>query len=144
MKASPELTDLMNQAIELEIEASMQYLWQHILWNGIDAFAVKEQLKALSDEERGHAEDIADRLYFLGGIPTKGLQASMKSVPIGDNLMDQLAVDNDSETATITLYNKIVEQAIADKDKTTEWLFREILSDEEGHLNIITGLQAKR
>jgi len=144
MKASPELAALMNKAIASEIQASMQYLWQHILWSGIDGHSTKDQFKELSDEERGHAEEIADRLYYLSGIPQKGLKASMAPVEIGDDLAARLELDKEAEQTAIDLYNQIIELCIEEDDKTTEWLFREILSDEEKHHDIITTLLEER
>ena len=141
MQVSNELAALMNKAIAKEVEASMQYLWQSILWAGVKGHATKDELKAFSDEERGHAEEIADRLYYLGGIPERGLHVSMAQVPIGDDLDARLAIDAKNEQATIDLYNQIIEQCIADGDKTTEYMFREILKDEEHHHDVITTLQ---
>lgn len=56
-KATPKLISLMNKAIASEIEASMRYLWQSILWLGIDGHSTKGELKAYSDEE-GHHDTI--------------------------------------------------------------------------------------
>ena len=33
-KPSDELLDLLNQAIAREIQVSVQYMWQHVLWKG--------------------------------------------------------------------------------------------------------------
>jgi len=34
-KVSAELLDLLNKAIAREIQVSIQYMWQHVLWQGM-------------------------------------------------------------------------------------------------------------
>ncbi|MGC8718342.1 MAG: ferritin-like domain-containing protein, partial [bacterium] len=57
-KVNQELLDLLNQAIAREIQVSIQYMWQHIQWRGVKAFAVKEEFKSIAIEEMKHAEII--------------------------------------------------------------------------------------
>ena len=35
MSASKELLDLLNKAIARELQVSIQYMWQHVLWRGL-------------------------------------------------------------------------------------------------------------
>jgi len=50
-KAPKELMDLLNQAVAREIQVSVQYMWQHVLWKGVKGFAVKDALKKIAIEE---------------------------------------------------------------------------------------------
>ena len=70
VKASEKLLDMLNQAIAREIQVSIQYMWQHVQWSGVKGFAVQEELKQIAIAEMKHAETIAERLFYLGGIPT--------------------------------------------------------------------------
>ena len=135
-KPSPELLDLLNQAIAREIQVSVQYMWQHVLWKGIQGFAVKDALKKTAIAEMKHAEAIAERLNYLGGIPTT------KPTPIfiGTTLKEMLETDRKDEEGAITMYKKIIEVARKQGDETTEFLFREILSDEEEHHDLFSSL----
>jgi bacterioferritin len=128
-KAPKELMDLLNQAIAREIQVSVQYMWQHVLWKGVKGFAVKEELKKIAIAEMKHAEAIAERLNYLGGIPTT------KPAPIfvGNTLKEMLEQDRKDEEGAIELYKKIIEVARREGDEVTNHLFREILSDEEDH-----------
>src|SRR5512143_633298 len=67
---SAELLDLLNQAIAREIQVSVQYMWQHVLWRGVQGYAVKDAFKSTAISETTHAAAIAERLNYLGGIPT--------------------------------------------------------------------------
>ncbi len=135
-KASPELLDLLNQAIAREIQVSVQYMWQHVMWKGIDGFAVKDELKSIAVAEMKHAEAIAERLVYLGGTPT----TKPDPIFVGGSLKEMLEQDVKDEEVAIGLYRKIIDKARAEKDETTLQLFKGILSDEEEHHDTFTGL----
>jgi bacterioferritin len=135
-KAPKELMDLLNQAVAREIQVSVQYMWQHVLWKGVKGFAVKDALKKIAIEEMKHAEAIAERLNYLGGIPTT------KPTPIflGDTLKEMIEQDKKDEEGAIVLYKRIIEVSRREGDEVTNRLFVEILSDEEGHHDTFTTL----
>ena len=84
-KISRELMDLMNRAIAMEIQVSIQYMWQHVLWKGIKGWAVKDIFKKIAIEEMKHAEMIAERLAYLGGMPT----TQPAEINVGEILEDE-------------------------------------------------------
>lgn len=128
-KPSREMLDLLNQAIAREIQVSIQYMWQHVLWKGVRGYAVKDGFRNIAIEEMKHAEMIAERLNYLGGIPTT------KPAPIfvGDTLSEQIENDVKAEVEAIDMYKKIIDLAKKEHDDVTEELFRKILTDEEDH-----------
>ncbi len=129
VKASDGLLKMLNDAIAREIQVAVQYMWQHVQWGGVKGFAVHNELKAIAVAEMKHAESIAERLYYLGGIPTT------KPTPIfvGKTLKEMITQDVKDEQNAIELYQKIVEKARKEGDETTNRLFREILQEEEDH-----------
>jgi bacterioferritin len=104
-------------------------MWQHVQWGGLKGFAVQGELKSIAIAEMKHAESIAARLYYLGGIPTT------KPAPIfvGETLKEMLEQDVQDEEDSIKLYKQIIEAARKEGDETTSHLFQAILQDEEGH-----------
>jgi bacterioferritin len=138
-KSSAQLLDLLNQAIAREVQVSVQYMWQHVLWKGVKGFAVKDAFKMIAVQEMKHAEAIAERLNYLGGIPTT------KPTPIfvGSTLKEMLATDVKDEEGAIELYGKIIAVAEKEGDGTTAFLFRGILQDEEDHHDTFTTLLEK-
>ena len=134
--ASKELRDMMNQAIAREIQVAVQYMWQHVQWSGVKHFAVKDELKSIAIEEMKHAEEIAERLFYLGEKPTT------KPAPIfvGDNLEEMITADKKAEEEAIVLYKKILRKAMDEGDETTNRLFRQILADEEDHHDTFVSL----
>ena len=133
-KVSNQLKEMLNDAIAREIAVSIQYMWQHVQVMGVKAVAVQDQFKNTAITEMKHAEKIAERLWYLEGIPT------VKPAPInvGTSLKEFLELDTKAEEEAILLYKKIIEQASKEGDVTTAFIFKEILEDEEEHHDLFT------
>ncbi len=99
-----ELIGLLNQAIELEYQAFLQYYYQSLKLKGMQTAALREMLKEEADAELGHAKALAERVAALGGEP------SMKVAPvkIGNSPKEMIKYDLDREAKAIALYRKIV------------------------------------
>ena len=134
--ASKQLIGLLNQALEGEMQGTIQYMWQHVLWSGIPGFAVKNELRSIAMQEMRHAEAIAERFQYMGGIPP----IVSNPVTLGNDLSEMLALDIKLEEKTIILYRQIIEVSTDEGDTTTQLLFEKILSDEEDHHNTFTAL----
>jgi bacterioferritin len=136
VKASKELLELLNQSIAREIQVSIQYMWQHVQWGGVKGFSVKSELQSIAVQEMKHAEKIAERLYYLGGTPT----TKPDPIFVGETLKEMIEQDVKDEANAVKLYNKVIEKAKAEKDETTNHLFRDILEEEEDHHDTFTTL----
>lgn len=133
-KVSTELLDMLNQAIARELQVAIQYIWQHVQWSGVKGFAVHDELKSIAIAEMKHAEAIAERLFYLGGIPT----TKPSPIFVGNTLKEMIAQDVKDEAGAIALYKKIVDLARKEGDETTNHIFRDILEAEEGHHDTFT------
>lgn len=128
-KTSRELLDMLNKAIAREMQVSVQYMWQHVQWVGVKGFAVHDEFKSIAVAEMKHAEAIAERLFYLGGIPT----TKPDPINVGKTLKEMIAQDVKDELNAIKMYKGIIEQARKERDETTKFLFLNILKDEEDH-----------
>jgi len=135
-KASKALMDQLNKAIARELQVSIQYMWQHVLWSGVKGFAVKDELKSTAIAEMKHAEAIAERLNYFGGIPT----TKPDPIFVGDTLKKMIEQDKKDEEAAISMYKGIIELARKEGDSATALLFEKILSDEEDHHDVFSTL----
>jgi len=61
---------MLNKAIAGELQAIIQYMWQHVQWKGVEHYAVIDGIEKVAMEEMKHAEKIAERLWYLGAKPT--------------------------------------------------------------------------
>jgi bacterioferritin len=136
VKVSKELLDLLNQAIAREIQVAIQYMWQHVQWGGVKGFAVHDAFQSIAIAEMKHAESIAERLYYLGGIPT----TKPDPIFVGNTLKEMVEQDIKDEANAITLYKRIIDKARAEDDETTNRLFRQIMQEEEDHHDTFTTL----
>lgn len=134
--ASQKLLDMINTSLARELQVSIQYKWQHVLWSGVKAFAVQGELKSIAVTEMKHAEAIAERLAYLGGTPT----TKPDPIFVGENLKEMLQQDKKDEEGSIALYKQIIEEARKEGDIITAHLFEEILEDEEEHHDTFTSL----
>lgn len=126
---SSALLDKLNEAIASEMQVVIQYMWQHVQWSGVKGFAVHDELKSIGIMEMKHAEAIAERLFYLGGIPT----TKPNPIFVGTTLKEMIEKNVKDEENAIKLYKQIVEMARKEGDETTNRLFREILQQEEDH-----------
>lgn len=134
--ASKQLLDMLNTGIAREIQVSVQYMWQHVMWSGVKAFAVQGELKSIAVAEMKHAEAIAERLAYLGGTPT----TKPDPIFVGVSLKEMLQQDKKDEEGAIVLYKQIIEAARQEGDITTARLFEDILVEEEEHHDTFTSL----
>jgi bacterioferritin len=133
---SKKLLEILNKAIARELQVAIQYMWQHVQWSGVKGFAVHDELKGIAITEMKHAEKIAERLFYLGDIPT----TKPDPIFVGKTLREMIARDIKDEANAITLYKEIIEMAEKEGDTTTAFIFREILEDEEDHHDTFTTL----
>ena len=132
--ASKKLLEILNKGIAREIQVAIQYMWQHVQWSGVKGFAVHDELEKIAITEMKHAEKIAERLFYLGGIPT----TKPDPINVGKSLKQMIAQDIKDEANAITLYKQIIKMAEEEGDTTTAFIFREILEDEEDHHDTFT------
>jgi len=134
--ASKEMLDMLNKGIARELQVAVQYMWQHVMWKGVKAFAVKDELKSIAITEMKHAEEIAERLAYLGGTPT----TKPEPIFIGENLKEMIKRDQADEEGAIKLYKELIEMARKQGDDVTRRTFEKILADEEEHHDTFTSL----
>jgi bacterioferritin len=134
--ATKKLLEMLNMAIAREIQVSIQYMWQHVEWIGVKGYATKDAFEDIAKQEMKHAESIAERLFYLGGIPT----TKPDPINVGKTLKEMIAQDVKDEKNAIDMYKGIIELARKESDETTAFLFMEILKDEEDHHDTFTTL----
>ena len=134
--ASKEMLDMLNKAIARELQVTIQYMWQHVMWKGLKGFAVKDELKSIAITEMKHAEEIAERLTYLGGTPT----TKPEPIFVGGSLKEMIEHDKSDEEGAIKMYKEIIKKATDEGDQVTKRMFEKILADEEEHHDTFSGL----
>jgi len=134
MQGDPKTIELLNDALKEELTAINQY-WLHyrLLENwGVKKLAEYERSESI--DEMKHADRLADRILFLDGLPN--FQA-LGRLRIGENVEEILKADMEAEHQGATLYRDLVAHAETVRDYVTRDLAREILADEEKHIDFL-------
>jgi bacterioferritin len=134
VKVSNKLKEMLNNAIAREIQVSIQYMWQHVQVVGVKGIAVQDKFQEVAITEMKHAEKIAERLWYLEGVPT----TKPASIKVGESMKEFLELDIKAEEEAIEMYRGIIEMATKEGDVTTAFMFKEILEDEEEHHDLFT------
>jgi bacterioferritin len=151
------LVDLLNRAIARELQVSIQYMFQHAIgasqWLPVSGrtpaakrakfvashaqyWLPGQTLKKVAITEMRHAEAIAERVIELGGEAT----TEPDPITIGKTAEEMLETDREAEREAIELYGEIINAAEKAGDGETRSLFRRILTDEEAHYRVFSGL----
>jgi len=109
------------------------------LGTGVESAAVEDIFKKIAITEMKHAEEIAERLAYLGGTPT----TKPDPIFVGGSLKEMLRADVKAEEAAIALYKQTIKVADEEGDSTTRRLFEDVLADEEEHHDTFTKLLEK-
>jgi len=104
-------------------------MWQHVRGSGYQSIPITNEFKKIAIEEMKHAEAIAERVDYLGGVPT----TEPAPITVGESLKEMLQLDIKAEEEAIELYTRIIEKAMEERDYVTKRLFEQILADEEEH-----------
>jgi bacterioferritin len=128
---SKKLLELLNKGIALELNVSIKYMWQHLLVKGIEGAVIQNLLRDISITEMKHAEDLAERIVFLNGVPPN----KVDEVHVGISLEEMLKEDVQAEEEAINLYKQAIQVASKEGDFGTKRLLEDILSSEEKHLD---------
>lgn len=129
---SRKLLELLNKGVARELQVSIQYMWQHVQVTGIEGVLVRHIFKEIAISEMKHAEEIAERISSLNGIPTE----KPEPIFVGGSLIEMLKQDQQNEEDAIRLYKSTIQVAELEGDVTTRGLLEKILSDEETHVDI--------
>src|SRR5512133_1495569 len=136
--ADQRLLDIINKSIAGELQALVQYMWQHVMAVGLASPAVRDMFEDIAIEEMKHAEKLAERLDLLGGVPT----TSPDPIKVGGDLKQMIQNNLEAEDGAISLYKEAIRLSIEVNDPVTRLMYEEILGDEEEHQKAFSDLLA--
>jgi bacterioferritin len=126
------LIETLNMLRSKELAAIVQYMRHHYVVTGADGAALAGTFKEISIVEMKHAEELGERIDFLGGDPTTKPGEIRGG---GESVQDAARLDMAAEEEAVGLYKDAIREAEAAGDIVTRRLLESILMDEEEHLN---------
>ena len=134
---------LLNDSLATELVCVLRYRRHHFMARGIHSQSVAQEFLDHSNEEQGHADQIAERMVQLGGAPDfapDGLtKRSHAEYVAGDSLASMIKEDLVAERIAIDSYRDII-QYLGDRDPTTRRMMEGILAVEEEHADELSEL----
>jgi bacterioferritin len=128
-----ELIELLNEDLEREYQAIIAYVNYSQVLKGAQYMNIAGELEVHAQEELAHALKISYWVDLLGGMPA----VRPKEVKTSDQAEEMLRFDLENEKETIRNYRRRVKQV----DELNEFALgedlREILRDEQDHLNAL-------
>jgi bacterioferritin len=134
MKGDDRVIELLNEALRNELTATNQY-WLHyrMLDNwGIDRLAAYERHESI--DEMKHADKLAVRILFLGGLPNFQMLGRLR---IGETVEELLRADLDLELEALVQLKGAIAHCESVRDYVSRDLFAEILANEEDHVDTL-------
>lgn len=127
-----KIIDVLNIDRSYELAAILQYMGHHYEGDGMESPAILEVFKKTAMDEMKHAELLAERIVYLGGVPVQK-PAALKR---GGELKAMVKDDLGAEDEAIERYKGHIKLSAELGDSTTRLMLEGILSQEEGHADV--------
>lgn len=127
-----KVISMLNEARKRELHAIAQYMIQHYELEDAGYGKLGKKMKEIAITEMKHAEELAERILFLGGTPvTKPEGEIQKGLGIPELLQANLAL----EQGAVKLYNDSANACAAEGDNVSKAIFEKLLADEDEHVD---------
>jgi bacterioferritin len=128
-----KLIDLLNEDLQREYQAIIAYVTYSQVLKGAAYMNIADELEVHAGEELRHALKLSYWIDLLGGMPA----TTPKSVKTSEKATDMLRFDLENEKETIRNYRRRVKQVDTLDEFALGEDLREILRDEQDHLNAL-------
>ena len=139
----PKVLKMLNEALATEIVCVLRYRRHHFMARGIHGQGVAAEFLVHSNEEQGHADQLAARIVQLGGEPDFSpdtlIERSHAEYVPAKTLPDMIRENLVAERIAIDSYRDMV-RYLGDRDPTTSVLLKQILAVEEEHADELADL----
>lgn len=132
MQGKPEVIEVLNRALTIELTAINQYFCQSRMcenW-GFHKLAKKHYEESIG--EMKHAQILIDRIIFLDGVPEI---ARYDVIRVGSDVKEQLENDLQLEMGGVQHYNQAIDVCTKHGDHGSRETIEPILTESEEHVD---------
>ena len=138
MKGDPKVISVLNSLLAEELTAINQYIVHGEMNDNWGYKRLHEAVEKRAIDEMKHGESLIARILFLEGTP---IVSEENKIFIGETVEQQFKNDLQAELDAIRSYNEGIRLAREAGDNGTEQLLKQILKDEEAHLDWLEAQQ---
>ncbi|MFC3213955.1 MULTISPECIES: bacterioferritin [Novosphingobium] len=134
MKGDLKVIEFLNKALFNELTAINQY-WLH--YRMLDNWGIKklaEYERHESIDEMKHADVLADRILYLGGLPNF---QNLGKLRVGESVEEILKADLALEYDAIPMLKEAIAHCETVRDYVSREIFARILESEEEHVDFL-------
>jgi bacterioferritin len=128
-----KLIDALNEDLQREFQAIIAYVNYSQVLKGAAYMNIADELEVHAKQELDHALKLSYWIDLLGGMPA----VTNKPVKTSEKAEDMLRFDLNNEKETIRNYRRRVKQADELDEFALSEDLRDILRDEQDHLNAL-------
>jgi bacterioferritin len=132
MQGDPDVIELLNEHLTLELTAISQYFLNGKMLENWGLPGLAKLFRELSLDEMRDTEALIDRILYLEGHPN--LQR-LNPLQIGEDPLEMLELSLTVERSAIDTLTRGIELAVSKSDHGTRELLAKMLTEEEEHLD---------
>lgn len=122
--------ELLNKALGEELSAVHQYMYFHFHLDDLGYHPLAAMMKRTSIGEMMHAEELAERILFLGGEVEMEILDPVQKIHDPKAMLERAKGMEDSSVA---FYNAAAQECAQNADAASKKVFEELVADEESH-----------
>ncbi|BFM21724.1 ferritin-like domain-containing protein [Gilvimarinus japonicus] len=138
-----KIIDLLNEALATELICVLRYKAHYYTAHGRGAKVASAEFWEHAQEEQEHADQLAERIAQLGGVPEMNPDELSKRAHSdyhsGGDTLEMLQEDLVAERIAISSYREMINY-VGEKDPTTRRILEELLAKEEEHADDLVDL----
>lgn len=134
MKGDAKVIEYLNKVLLNELTAINQYWLHYRMLDNWGLAKLAEYERHESIDEMKHADRLAERIFFLDGLPN--FQALGK-LRVGESVLELLKADLALEEEAIPVLRDAIAYCETVRDYNSRELFEDILDSEEEHIDFL-------
>jgi bacterioferritin len=134
MKGDSKVIEFLNEALKNELTAINQYWLHYRMLDNLGVSKLAEYERHESIDEMKHADKLAERIFFLDGLPNFQMLGRLR---VGESVEEILRADLDLEYDALPLLKDAIAHCESVRDYVSRDLFAEILESEEEHVDFL-------
>lgn len=131
-RPNKKIVTLLNDVLTGELTAINQYFLHAKMCQNWGYNRLAHAIRQESIDEMKHAEQLIDRVLFLGGVPNV---QRLGKVTIGETVREQFELDLTTEYSAQKRLNKGIALCREEEDNASRALLEEILQSEDEHVD---------